>query len=232
MTKMIKFGKIYDVDASTFVRDRKAGHDPHDGPYPEDHHDGLYQAPDGEFFRWECNSEWGDIFPLSRGEAYKWVEEHGTNLLLKKYFGPLPKEIEYRWVEQHDQILKQYFDWVAEHANDLLCFGQRVRYTDDAELHSDRVGALETDASDVKKGSRNEIATALKDAEVSEKIMQGSYQRNGKAGAGTLLSSGARQATVTFASPVANKLQLAADKNGVSLSEMVRQCVDIALSGR
>jgi hypothetical protein len=54
-------------------------------------------------------------------------------------------------------------------------------------------------------------------------------QRSGAAGAGTLLSSGARQATVTFAPPAIIKLKLAADKNGVALSEMVRQCVDIAL---
>jgi hypothetical protein len=209
MVKVIKFGKIYDVDSSTFVRDRAAGHDPHDGPYPEDRHDGLYQAPDGEFFRWECDSERGDIFPLSRGEAYKWVEEHGTNLLLKQYFGPLPKEIEYHWVAQYDQILKQYSEWVEEHANDLLCH----------------------DASDVKEGSRNKTTTALKDAEVSEQVMERSRQRNGVVAGGTLLTSGARQVTASFPPDPFKKLKLAAEKKGVSLSEMVRQGVEIALGG-
>ena len=66
--------------------------------------------------------------------------------------------------------------------------------------------------------------------EVSEKIMQRSYQRSGVVAGGTLLSSGAKQATVAFNPPTFHKLKLAADKNGVSLSEMVRQCVDIALN--
>ncbi len=69
--------------------------------------------------------------------------------------------------------------------------------------------------------------------EVSEKkimkIMPGSYQRSGVVAGGTLLSSGSKQATVSFTAPTFDKLQLAADNNGVSLSEMVRQCVDIAL---
>jgi hypothetical protein len=68
--------------------------------------------------------------------------------------------------------------------------------------------------------------------EVSKKIMKRSRQRSGAAGAGTLLSSGVRQATVTFAQPALDMLKVAADKNEVSLSEMVRQCVDIALRGR
>lgn len=61
--------------------------------------------------------------------------------------------------------------------------------------------------------------------DVDGKIMNRSYQRSGVVAGGTLLSSGARQATVTFTPPVFHKLKLAADKNGVSLSEMVRQCV-------
>jgi hypothetical protein len=76
-------------------------------------------------------------------------------------------------------------------------------------------------------------ATVVSDAmalpEVSEKIMKRSYQRSGVVAEGTSLSSGAKQATVTFTPLTFDKLKLAADKNGVSLSEMVRQCVDIAL---
>jgi hypothetical protein len=71
--------------------------------------------------------------------------------------------------------------------------------------------------------------------EVSEKkimkIMPGSYQRSGVAAGGTLLSSGARQVTLPFPPPLFDKLKFAADKNGVALAEMVRQCVDIALNG-
>ena len=65
--------------------------------------------------------------------------------------------------------------------------------------------------------------------EVSEKIMQRSYQRSGVVAGGTLLSSGAKQATVTFTPPTFHKLKLAADMNRVSLSEMVRQLVDRGL---
>jgi hypothetical protein len=66
--------------------------------------------------------------------------------------------------------------------------------------------------------------------EISEKIMERSYQRSGVVAGGTLLSSGAKQATVAFTPPTFRKLKLAADQNGVSLSEMVRQCVDMALN--
>jgi hypothetical protein len=79
-----------------------------------------------------------------------------------------------------------------------------------------------------KMKKRSVRAMALPD--VAEKIMQRSYQRAGVVGGGTLLTSGARQATVTFTPPVFHWLKLAASQNGVSLSEMVRQCVDIVKS--
>ena len=75
-------------------------------------------------------------------------------------------------------------------------------------------------------------ADAIAPTEVSEKIMKRSHQRSGVVAGGTLLGSGARQATVSFTPPIFHKLELAAGKNGVSLSEMVRQCVNIALDGR
>lgn len=68
--------------------------------------------------------------------------------------------------------------------------------------------------------------------EVSEKIMKRSYQRSGMVAAGTLLSSGAKQATVAFTQATFDNLKLLADKSRVSLSEMVRQLVDIGLSGK
>ena len=76
---------------------------------------------------------------------------------------------------------------------------------------------------------KKQSVSAMKLPKVAEKVMKRSYQRSGLVGRGTLLSSGARQATVTFPPRTFHKLKLAADKNGVSLSEMVRQCVDIAL---
>src|SRR5260370_31652140 len=68
--------------------------------------------------------------------------------------------------------------------------------------------------------------------EAPQKTMKRSNQRSGVVAGGTLLGSGARQATVSFTPPIFRKLELAAGKNGVSLSEMVRQCVNIALDGR
>ena len=80
--------------------------------------------------------------------------------------------------------------------------------------------------------AKRQSVKAMALPEVAEKIMQRSAQRSGVVGSGTLLSSGAKQATVAFTPPTFHKLKLAADKNGVSLSEMVRQCVDIALNKR
>lgn len=76
---------------------------------------------------------------------------------------------------------------------------------------------------------RSVAAMGLPD--VANKVMARSYQRSGVVAGGTLLSSGARQATVTFTPPTFRKLKLAADKNGVSLSEMVRQAVEAYLNG-
>jgi Ribbon-helix-helix protein, copG family len=74
-------------------------------------------------------------------------------------------------------------------------------------------------------GGRDAIALP----EAPPKIMQRSQQRGGVVAGGTLLCSGARLVTVSFPPDMARKLNLAAAKNGVSASEMVRQCVDNAL---
>ena len=66
--------------------------------------------------------------------------------------------------------------------------------------------------------------------DISERIMSRSRQRSGLVAGGTLLSSGSRQVTVAFTPPTFRKLKLAADKNGLSMSEMVRQCVSKALN--
>ena len=88
----------------------------------------------------------------------------------------------------------------------------------------------EVTTGDKKKKTARKSVKQMALPDVAEKIMARSYQRSGVVGSGTLLSSGAKQATVTFTPPTFHKLKLAADKNGVSLSEMVRQCVDIALN--
>jgi hypothetical protein len=64
---------------------------------------------------------------------------------------------------------------------------------------------------------------------IDQKIMKHSYQRAGVVAGGTLLSSGAWQVTVAFPADLTHILRLAAMKKKLSLSEMVRQCVRIAL---
>jgi hypothetical protein len=65
----------------------------------------------------------------------------------------------------------------------------------------------------------------------SEQVMKRSRQRSSTVAGGTLLSSDAKQATLSFPEHMFNKLNLAAVEKGVSLSEMVRQCVRSALGG-
>ena len=69
----------------------------------------------------------------------------------------------------------------------------------------------------------------LKMPKIEAKIMERSYQRAKTVGSGTQLSSGAKQATVTFKPGTFRLLEMAAAENSVSLSEMVRQLVDKGL---
>ena len=62
-----------------------------------------------------------------------------------------------------------------------------------------------------------------------QKIMKRSYQRAGAAASRTPLSSATREVAVTFTSQTYQKLRLAADMNGVTISVMVRQCVQYLL---
>ena len=55
------------------------------------------------------------------------------------------------------------------------------------------------------------------------------YQRAGVLASRTPLSSETREVAVTFTSQTFQKLKLAADLNGVSISVMVRQCVQYLL---
>lgn len=60
-----------------------------------------------------------------------------------------------------------------------------------------------------------------------EKILDRSAQRSGEVGGGTLLSSGNWQVTCVFTPTQIHKLRLVAAKNGVSISEAIRQMTEI-----
>lgn len=72
---------------------------------------------------------------------------------------------------------------------------------------------------------RSRVSKVFGLPEVTEKVMGHSYMRSGKVGEGTVLSSRARQVTCSFPPAMVDKLQVAAEDQGVSLSEMIRQCI-------
>jgi hypothetical protein len=57
-----------------------------------------------------------------------------------------------------------------------------------------------------------------------EKVMR-SFQRSGQVAEGTELCSKARQHTCSFPPSMFYKLQIEAEKLDISVSEMIRQCV-------
>ena len=82
---------------------------------------------------------------------------------------------------------------------------------------------------EVGKRPKSKSVRAMGLPRVEAKIMERSYQRAKTVGSGTQLSSGAKQATVTFKPGTFRLLEMAAAENSVSLSEMVRQLVDKGL---
>jgi hypothetical protein len=82
---------------------------------------------------------------------------------------------------------------------------------------------------EVGKRPKSKSVRAMGLPRVEAKIMERSYQRAGVVAGGTLLSSGARQATITFKPGVFRLVELAAADNRVSFSEMVRQLVERGL---
>ena len=56
--------------------------------------------------------------------------------------------------------------------------------------------------------------------------MSRSSQHAGKVSQGTVIQGGGKQATITFTAKQFDKMARLAGRNHVSLSEMVRQCVD------
>lgn len=81
-----------------------------------------------------------------------------------------------------------------------------------------------------KPAQTRKSVRAMRLPDVTAKIMNRSYQRSGVVAGGTLLSSGARQATVTFPPATFRKGHLAAANAGVSFSEIVRQAMAAYLS--
>ena len=171
-----------------------------------------------------------------------WEEKH--QVLNEDKLIPCTDERAREWLEKYDQgLVEQYFGEVPEAGS-----GEK-RFT--LRMPDNLVRRIETKAGEipltryinrclercVAEGdgvdtAKERYVDAIALPEVSKKVMKRSHQRDGVVAGGTQLSSGAKQATVAFPSPIFDKLKLAADKNGVSLSEMVRQCVDTAFSGR
>ena len=76
---------------------------------------------------------------------------------------------------------------------------------------------------------RPESIKTMGSPKTGQKTMKRSYQPAGVAASRTPLSSDAREVAVTFTSRTYQKLKLAADLNGVTISVMVRQCVQYLL---
>jgi len=70
---------------------------------------------------------------------------------------------------------------------------------------------------------------AVASPKTGQKIMKRSDQRASVVASRTPLSSDTREVAVTFTSRTYQKLKLAADLNGVTISVMVRQCVQYLL---
>lgn len=82
---------------------------------------------------------------------------------------------------------------------------------------------------------KSKLAPGAKTAVVTVKpetprLMRRTYLRDGKVGGGTVLASGAVQATLTFTREQFDKLFDHAQSKGISLSEAARECV-VALLG-
>ena len=80
----------------------------------------------------------------------------------------------------------------------------------------------------MKRLERESMKT-MASPKTGQKTMKRSYQRAGAAAFRTPLSSPTREVAVTFTSQTYQKLRLAADMNGVTVSVMVRQCVQYLL---
>jgi hypothetical protein len=80
----------------------------------------------------------------------------------------------------------------------------------------------------MKRPQRESMKT-MASPKTGQKTMKRSYHRSGAVASRTPLSSPTREVAVTFSSQTYQKLKLAADMNGVTVSVMVRQCVQYLL---
>jgi hypothetical protein len=79
------------------------------------------------------------------------------------------------------------------------------------------------------KRPEREPMTTMVSPKTGQKTMKRSSQRAGVVASRTPLSTATREVAVTFPSQTYQKLKLAADMNGVTISVMVRQCVQYLL---
>ena len=131
--------------------------------------------------------------------------------------------------EQADQAAQQAREAKAKAEQDLLQAMLKQEEDEARTIEANRRAQV----LKARRQAEAEVLKAKRRSEklprVEEKIMPRSYQRSKAVGGGTLLGSGARQATVTFTPGTFRLLELAATDNEVSLSEMVRQLVDRSL---
>ncbi len=129
--------------------------------------------------------------------------------------------------EQAEQAAQQARDAKAKAEQNLL--EAMVKAEQDEAAAEAEAQALYASLKGEAKEPKSKSVRAMRLPRVEAKIMERSYQRAGVVAGGTLLSSGARQATVTFKPGTFRLLELAAADNKISLSEMVRQLVDRGL---
>lgn len=222
-------GRAYDTETSELIKEVcwEA-----DGVYGERVHR-LYRTRHGAFFLYRRYE--GTVVDPDSGEE---------DQVRSETLSPCTDEHAQEWLEKYDSgLVEQYFGEMPEGGSTERRFTLRMP-SDLARRLETKAGEMpltryvnrclercvgEEGAVDAAEG-RDVNAIVLR--KVAEKIMNRSYQRSGVVAGGTELSSRARQATVSFTSADFRLLQLAADENGVSFSEMVRQCVRIALGAR
>jgi hypothetical protein len=216
-------GTAYDTETAERIKER---------PLSEEETSILYRNRHGDFFLYIADYTWyfdhdrqqeeayiePRLIPYTSERAQEWLTEH-ANELVEQYFGEMPEagSAERRFTLRMPNNLASRLETKAGEI-------PLTRYINRCLERCVEEGSV--DAAQ----ARDVNAIALPD--IAQKIMTRSYQRSGKVAGGTELSSRATQATVSFPSADFRLLQLAADKNGVSLSEMVRQCVSAALGAR
>jgi hypothetical protein len=207
-------GTAYDTETAERIKEH---------PLSEEETSILYRNRHGEFFLYIADYTWyfdherqqeeayiePQLIPYTRERAQEWLEKHG-NELVEQYFGEMPEggSAERRFTLRMPNNLAKRLETKAGEMP-ITRFINRC-----LERCVEEEGGVD--------------AGALPE---SEQVMKRSRPRSGAVRDGTLLSSGARQITVPLPQHLYDKLKLAAEKKGVAVSEMARQCVASALGG-